>query len=1207
MKKTRHYRQRSGASAQKLVIFALSLLAAPLAYTQTSPTPAANKVPASTKDEDIIELTPFTVDATKDSGYYAENTLAGSRMRSNLADIAASISVITKQQMDDTGSLDINDVFRYEVSTEGSSTYTPQVLDRGTYKDTIAGYTFGNDGSSTTNAQSNRVRGLSAPEASLNYFQVSSSIPLDAYNTQSIEISRGPNSMLFGLGAPAGVVNQTASQASLTKDTAKVSSRTDQNGSFRTSLDFNRVLIKNKLAIFGAALYNKQKFERKPSDDTTKRYYGAITFKPFKKTTIRAFAESYKNNANRPNTVMPRDYASNWAASGHPAYDSLNRTVTILDSGKIVGPYANTTNSPYAVMSGTALANGYSYLSSKLAANSSYFVPGIAADNANRWLVAIDGDKAVNTFARAPQFYAPAQTSPATTTPSGKSLGWTNSDHRWEVMDRTWTSSTCALLPMSSAVTGGDYYTTYYTPTVTDKKLYDYTKYSVNQQNFSESHSRIYNAELEQEILPNLFFNAAWLRQDISSTSNNTLSQLLGATLAIDTNLRLPDGSTNPYFGLPFIEDSPEKDTFYTAQVEDNGRAALAYSLDFTQKNNWMKWLGSHRFLVMGSGSRRKGSIERWRQTSIAGDTDGYLRYGTNLATSGAAAYSSCNFQRNYYMASPGDPWGTVTHSTGNYGNLGWNTPNVNSVRVYDYTNDKFTNVSVTNAAVLHEAGSYRTERKVNSWNYAVQSNLWKDRIITTLGWRDDVVKIRRTQTGSYVADDGTQVAALTTSQLFTNGIANYDLVMNQRWTRWEEITDSSATRGIAFRPLKSWHFTSSDSFVSELLSGLTFYYNESGNFNPPSDSKTDYFKNPLPKPDGEGKDYGFGFSILKNKLVGRVTWFETTQNNDRASTAATLLTRAAYGDTRLMYNWAATVVRLRKGADTSVTNWNTDGVNPVTSDADQAAVYKLMGLPVNYYSGVSVAGTQTSEAKGVEAQLTYNPTPNWTMKFTGSKQETKYNNIAPEYDAWVNTRMPVWTSAKCEIADFTDGSGRQYHISDFWSGYGYSEYARIENTAGSTSSKSYWDGNVASEEATARALQGAISPLQSRWRASLLTNYNFSQGKLKGWGVGMAERYQSRTALGYFGKKSDPTSSAINMADISRPIWGSAKYYTDLWVSYSTKIHNGKVGMKIQLNVANVFEKGGLEAINANWDGSIWAWRIVDPRQFTLTATFSM
>src|SRR3954466_10670053 len=45
---------------------------------------------AASRDQ-AVQLTPFTVSTTRDSGYFAENTLAGSRLNTNLADLAASI------------------------------------------------------------------------------------------------------------------------------------------------------------------------------------------------------------------------------------------------------------------------------------------------------------------------------------------------------------------------------------------------------------------------------------------------------------------------------------------------------------------------------------------------------------------------------------------------------------------------------------------------------------------------------------------------------------------------------------------------------------------------------------------------------------------------------------------------------------------------------------------------------------------------------------------------------------------------------------------------------------------------------------------------------------------------------------------------------------------------------------------------------------
>ena len=48
---------------------------------------AAPVIPAA---DEIFVLSPFIVDASKDTGYRAENTLAGSRLNSSLRDTASS-------------------------------------------------------------------------------------------------------------------------------------------------------------------------------------------------------------------------------------------------------------------------------------------------------------------------------------------------------------------------------------------------------------------------------------------------------------------------------------------------------------------------------------------------------------------------------------------------------------------------------------------------------------------------------------------------------------------------------------------------------------------------------------------------------------------------------------------------------------------------------------------------------------------------------------------------------------------------------------------------------------------------------------------------------------------------------------------------------------------------------------------------------------
>ena len=229
-----------------LLALAVALPAfAQLANTKENQTKEKAAVPVSAaptkkddaKKDEVLQLSPFSVTASKDTGYFAQNTLAGSRMKTNLADLGAAISVVTKAQMEDFASVDLNDAYRYEVNTEGSGTYTPatQAFRNDGVLDVNAGGTQGNAVTSLTNAIANRVRGIGIPSAAINYYPSNAQLPPDSYNVQSFEISRGPNSMLFGLGSPAGISNVTTAQATLDRNSAQAQLRTDDRGSFRSS------------------------------------------------------------------------------------------------------------------------------------------------------------------------------------------------------------------------------------------------------------------------------------------------------------------------------------------------------------------------------------------------------------------------------------------------------------------------------------------------------------------------------------------------------------------------------------------------------------------------------------------------------------------------------------------------------------------------------------------------------------------------------------------------------------------------------------------------------------------------------------------------------------------------------------------------------------------------------------------------------------
>ena len=88
-----------------------------LSLAQTTDSPPASE-PDSRPDE-VVTLSPFEVVA-ENKGYFASNTMSGTRLNSKIEDLGQSITVMTKEQMADFAMLDINDVFDHMASTEGT-------------------------------------------------------------------------------------------------------------------------------------------------------------------------------------------------------------------------------------------------------------------------------------------------------------------------------------------------------------------------------------------------------------------------------------------------------------------------------------------------------------------------------------------------------------------------------------------------------------------------------------------------------------------------------------------------------------------------------------------------------------------------------------------------------------------------------------------------------------------------------------------------------------------------------------------------------------------------------------------------------------------------------------------------------------------------------------------------------------------------------
>ena len=264
--------------------------------------PDATAAPTSSP----VELSPFEVRAEDDSGYQAANTTSGSRLNSRLKDTPAAVSPFTKEFLSDIGATDLESMLAYATNVERE------------VEDSTNGFNNPPGRDSTGNDFRFRVRGV-AGSSSVNYAQ--SAVPVDLYNIERAEMTSGPNSILFGLGAPGGTVALASKFAQLRRTTTAAKSVVGSWDYFRHELDHNHVLVRGKLGLRLLGLYQDAKGWRQWDLNEQRRLTGAFSYQPFTKTVIRG---SYQGGNSANNTSLPwnaADSVTSWLAGGRPAVD----------------------------------------------------------------------------------------------------------------------------------------------------------------------------------------------------------------------------------------------------------------------------------------------------------------------------------------------------------------------------------------------------------------------------------------------------------------------------------------------------------------------------------------------------------------------------------------------------------------------------------------------------------------------------------------------------------------------------------------------------------------------------------------------------------------------------------------------------------------------------------------------------------------------
>lgn len=220
---------------------------------------------ASTEAE-VFELSPFVVDVSNDRGYTATSSLAGGRLSSELRDTAAAVSVLTAEFLDDVGAT----TFLEAAKWAPNAVPVEEVEGASLYNDTAV-----------------QFRSLGSGFQSRNYFRWY--INSDAYNTERIEFSRGPNSLIFGDAGVGGVANVSSLQArgsGLTNLHAQYNSF----GGYRFAVDTD-LKISEALALRIAGVHQRYDDWRAVGKRDRDGAFITATYRFSKRTELRAEAE----------------------------------------------------------------------------------------------------------------------------------------------------------------------------------------------------------------------------------------------------------------------------------------------------------------------------------------------------------------------------------------------------------------------------------------------------------------------------------------------------------------------------------------------------------------------------------------------------------------------------------------------------------------------------------------------------------------------------------------------------------------------------------------------------------------------------------------------------------------------------------------------------------------------------------------------------
>lgn len=1227
--------RRSSLLKSAALAFGSSCLLAVTGFSQAAPSPAettaakAAEKPAvkveslEPKDDEVIELSPFTVNSSADVGYQATSTLAGTRLNTDIKDIGAAVSIYTKEFLEDINVTKLEDILTYTASTEAGGT-------GGNY----SGISSGENASETRDDPSsvNRVRALAAATRTRDFFPTD--IPTDTYSYDNLTINRGPNAILAGVGNAGGIIDSGMRKANF-KDSYRFTSRFSSYGSHREELHLNKVIIPNKLALRVALLNEEEKYRQNPAYSNDQRFYTAMQYRVIEgkrgswlgRGTFRANFEQGKIEGIPPDNITPTSYLDNWfLPSSRTTYDAATGITTagveVPGNAKYYwDPTANNGQGSYFTNSGGAIVNAPNPTPTNPAATTTGIAAGFPLFTS--WaLIFADPTSA------APKV-DPTGSVPALNGVQGFQGG----------VPRTITT----LLPLGpggSLRSSGDpdrLRLGFYKDHLSDPRIFDfYNNLISGGLDFRRQRFKAMDFRYEQLFLGGRAgLEMAYNDQNFTRYRNFALANGNDEGIYVDVNkyLTVLSGTApypnapglltppvnvatvqvlNPNYGRPFIST---QDAFKDQQNRVDREAyqlTTFFKHDFTQdRSSWTRFLGNHTI----SSLLFKTTIDRSNRTySSTWDPAG----GLNTAGIGDTGSFSSQVNAWFYVGPSMLNLNSVSdvRLQSIAGRPEYGSPF--TMRVFDPVTKQFVTGNTSPTRIVSRAVDQREE--LSSTAFALQSNFLANHVVTVFGWREDVDENFTTGNPPRLSNGNLDLAQLVYLPSATQ-------------------TKRSLTKSVVGR-------------LPGKLPGDTQirgYWNEAGNFNPVG-QRRNIWNEEVGSANATTEERGISISTFNGKLYFRVNRFRTNIENDTvavpnpygyiSATIARMITARDQGLKPFDFGYRYHPT-LPVGSITATNNaWQSfSDVARAFYDSIPQRMKDRIGPQFNFnprFSGtgdairwepdsiVNLASLTNSESRGTEYEVIANPVRGWRVAFSVSENEAVRTNVATEELAfgtqWINaiTTNPTALPAASINPSTLSASDLQRYMW-FRLGFGSRAPGSVATPTGNGQFTALSIGDQYRSETldlvrAAASLSGAPTPEIRKWRANFVTRYEFQSGFMRGFSIGGAARWQDKVGIGFPYVSPDPTTVidgvtyTFKALDKTRPIWGPDDIKFDLSLGYKRKfrVAGTSINWNIGVNIRNLNAKDELIPIGANVDGTIGFFRIPPERTWSVSNSFA-